>query len=129
MKPIAQATFESGTLEAFVDRLTWSQESMPWHEILRASWSSETRLFRIETVTGATLEWELNDSGRLPEAARERITASIVAQEWATLPGVGRTLLIFRNFGDQVVAQALPAVDLTPFAAEVGQVRAELGIG
>lgn len=129
MKPIARAEYEGGVLEATTDALVDNGASLPWHQILRATWSSESAEFHVETVAGARLIWRLTSPGRLPEAARERITATIVAQDWLSLPGVGKVLVIFRHVGEQIETQLLPPIDPTPFALEIARLRAELGIG
>lgn len=130
---IAEAESTSGRLAATVDALHWEEssqwQSMPWHEIARATWNSESGAFVITPVGSERREWTLTKAERLPETARERITATIVAQDLITVAGVGQVAVIFRHVGDEILAQTLPAVDPALVARQIAQVRGELGIG
>lgn len=130
---IAEATSLSGNLAATTDALHFQSEgqwiSLPWHEIARATWNSESGSFVVIPVVGERLEWAITESGRLPEAARERITSTIITQDVVSVPGQGQVVIIFRKVGDQVVAQTIPALDSPLVRERIAQVRGELGIG
>lgn len=130
---IAEAKSQRGAVVATVDALHWQQDdqwhSLEWFEIARATWSSETGLFRVLPVAGNALEWTLSEAGRLPEAARERITSTIIAQEVISTPGHGRVAVIFRQAHGQIVVQLQPPVDPALIADQIRRVQGELGIG
>lgn len=130
---IAQATFDSGTLQATMNELRWSEsdvwQSLAWSDIARATWSSETNEFVVEPVQAQRRTWILQDAGQLPEAARERITSTIIAQEQITVAGVGRVLVIFRRAGERIEVQLQPPVDPALVREQIRRVQADLGIG
>ena len=132
-KPIAMAKSSTTSLIATTSQLFWEEadqwRSLPWHEIARAFWSSESGEFVVEPMVGPRLLWTLVEAGQLPEAARERITSTIIATDTTMVPGVGSVQIIFRKVGDQIQAQTLPAVDRSLISARIAQVSAELGIG
>lgn len=130
---IAEAESDRGKVVATVKALHWQDgdqwHSLRWFDIARATWNSETALLRVEPVSSPVLEWTLQAPGRLPEAARERITSTIIAQDVISVPGQGKVAVIFRQADGEILSQLQPPVDPALVAEQIRRVRAELGIG
>lgn len=68
---------------------------LPWHTIDRGTWGEDG--LTVRTTGGQTHTVLLPEPGRLPEAVRERVTASIVVSRHVTLPGRGGVRLVARR--------------------------------
>lgn len=67
-----------------------------WDEVLNGSWSPQTSTFVWSTTGGEQFSLTLEDTGRVPEAFRERIQASTILTESHVLP-TGRIEIIGRR--------------------------------
>ncbi len=68
---------------------------LPWHLIDRATWGEDG--LSVLATDGTIRTVAVAKPGRLPEAVRERITASIVVSRHVTLPGRGGVRLVARR--------------------------------
>jgi hypothetical protein len=69
-----------------------SSRRLPWEQVERAEWKSETATVAIVEVSGwgqpeTRTEVELAERGRLMELLRERVTKSVVVQVYASVYG------------------------------------------
>jgi hypothetical protein len=71
---------------------------LPWFQVDRAMWDEEG--LTVVTTDGRSHRALLPEPGRIPEAVRERVTASIVVNQYATLDARGGVLLVARKTDD-----------------------------
>ncbi|MDP9845574.1 hypothetical protein [Streptosporangium lutulentum] len=71
---------------------------LPWFEVGRATWDEEG--LTVVTTNGQSHRAMLPEPGRIPEAVRERVTASIVVNQYAPLDARGGVLLVARKADD-----------------------------
>ncbi len=75
-------------------------DRLAWHAILRASWEEPT-LEIVPLGRGASvIRLDLADPGTLPAAVRDRVTASVVAQERLELSGSRGARAVARRDSD-----------------------------
>lgn len=80
---------------------------LPWQRIEHASWK-DGRLHVQEVVNGTAHLVALTDPGSVPETVRERVTATVVADQRAQLPAGGTVRITGRRSpADDVVRWSL----------------------
>ncbi|GAA3813864.1 hypothetical protein GCM10022226_38290 [Sphaerisporangium flaviroseum] len=79
------------------------EEPLPWHRIDRALWDDEG--LRVVATDGTEWRMALPDPGRLPEAVRERVTSSILANQYVRLGDLGGVRLVARRVPGQDAAE------------------------
>jgi hypothetical protein len=87
---------------------------LPWFQVDRAMWDEEG--LTVVTTDGRSHRALLPEPGRIPEAVRERVTASIVVNQYAPLDARGGVLLVARKTDeDQLVWEFVfdPGLDPT----------------
>lgn len=108
-----------------------------WADVAHAQWLDEESALMLDPVPGAFAPRRvaLAEPGRLPEAVRERVMASIVVSRRVAVPG-GWTRVVGRRVASgQLAWQVVPEAGVDPSAddvrrvvdAAVAQLRAELG--
>ncbi|GAA2870337.1 hypothetical protein GCM10010517_30530 [Streptosporangium fragile] len=68
---------------------------MPWFQVDRGSWDEEG--LTVVTTDGRSHRARLPEPGRVPEAVRERVTASIVVNQYVPLDARGGVRLVARR--------------------------------
>ncbi|MEV7007780.1 hypothetical protein [Streptosporangium sp. NPDC051022] len=71
---------------------------LPWFQVDRGTWDEEG--LTVVTTAGQTHRALLPEPGRVPEAVRERVTASIVVSQYAPLDARGGVRLVARRTDD-----------------------------
>lgn len=81
-----------------------------WSQIAHAQWYDEESLLALDPVPGLgrPVRLRLGDPGRLPEAVRERVMASIVLARRIAVPGGMARVVARREEGSGLVWQVLP---------------------
>ncbi|MFD0887796.1 hypothetical protein ACFQ08_24915 [Streptosporangium algeriense] len=74
---------------------------LPWFRIDRGVWDEEG--LTVVTTEGRTFRAPLPEPGRVPEAVRERVMASIVVSQYAPLDARGGVRLVARRTDDDQV--------------------------
>jgi hypothetical protein len=75
----------------------------PWDSIGRASWSEpvlEVQLLDANGATGPTLRLRVNESGDLPAAVHDRVTASVLVSERVEIADGVRARMVARRAHD-----------------------------
>jgi hypothetical protein len=80
---------------------------IPWEQVEAADWDSETETLRVSEVgtwgePRPAYSWALEDSGRLLQLVRERVTATVVLQRHVPIRG---------RRGVRVIARRAPTGD------------------
>ncbi|MFF5213435.1 hypothetical protein [Streptosporangium sp. NPDC000396] len=71
---------------------------LPWFQVDRGVWDEEG--LTVVTMAGESHRVLLPEPGRIPEAVRERVTASIVVNQYAPLDARGGVRLVARKTDD-----------------------------
>ncbi|MER5322623.1 hypothetical protein [Streptosporangium roseum] len=71
---------------------------LPWFQVDRGVWDEEG--LTVVTTAGEAHRALLPEPGRIPEAVRERVTASIVVNQYAPLDARGGVRLVARRTDD-----------------------------
>ncbi|MEU8269812.1 hypothetical protein AB0B89_21965 [Sphaerisporangium sp. NPDC049002] len=79
------------------------ESPLPWYRIDRALWDEEG--LRVVATDGTERRMTLPDPGRLPEAVRERVTSSILANRHVRLGDRGGVRLVARRVPGQDAAE------------------------
>jgi hypothetical protein len=79
------------------------EKPLPWHRIDRALWDQEG--LHVVATDGTERRMALPDPGRLPEAVRERVTSSILANRHVHLGDRGGVRLVARRVPGQDAAE------------------------
>lgn len=99
------------------NRLRWRRE---WHEIERGAWDDRASTITITWVDGTTPAELVCDTPvprALLETFRERVDASVVHQERATLPGGTTARTVIRRTGDGTLLSQTTAESSQPLSA------------
>ncbi|WP_433375743.1 hypothetical protein [Streptosporangium sp. CA-115845] len=70
-------------------------ERLPWFQVDRGAWDEEG--LTVVTTDGRSYRALLPEPGRIPEAVRERVTASIVVNHYVPLDARGGVRLVARR--------------------------------
>ncbi|WP_326820963.1 hypothetical protein OHA77_09670 [Streptosporangium sp. NBC_01639] len=74
---------------------------LPWFQVDRGVWDEQG--LTVVTTAGESYRALLPEPGRIPEAVRERVTASILVNQYAPLDARGGVLLVARKTDDDRV--------------------------
>ena len=76
--------------------LLWQR---PWHEVDSGTWQSDSELLTVTWVDGRRpAQWLLRESGRILQAVRERVQASVVlVDEFRVMDGRRRVRVVIRH--------------------------------
>ena len=91
-------------------------ESIGWHQISRGGWDAASATLRWTRLDGTEHSVELSEPARLPELFKERVQASILAEERVPVPGGLAVVSARRDL-------SRPDAPLTWTAVPVGAVR------